>query len=139
MLFILALITFALPRYPLVESYSNMARFQTVVDTPLPVTDLVPTDPLVKNNPPARGFTIIGDIGPLDTLACYLAQFGKLNIERLGPSRTEVRFPEALPVGRNRLNHTHCPALEVGGAGSASNCWYHDAVVPIYEKGTSSS
>ena len=25
---------FALPRYPLVESYSNMARFQTVVDTP---------------------------------------------------------------------------------------------------------
>ena len=24
---------FALPRYPLVESYSNMARFQTVVDT----------------------------------------------------------------------------------------------------------
>ena len=70
------------------------------------MTDLVPTDPLVKNNPPALGFTIIGDIGPLDTLACYLAQFGKLNIERLGPSRTEMRFPEDLPVGRNRLNRT---------------------------------
>ena len=97
----------ALPRYPLVGSYSNMARFQTVVDTlPLPVTDLVPTDPLVTNNPPSLGFTIIGDMGPLDTLACYLAQFGKLNIEQLGPSRIEVRFPAALPDGRSRINCT---------------------------------
>ena len=97
----------ALPRYSLVGSYSNMARFQTVVDTlPLPVTDLVPTDPLVTKNPPALGFTIVGDMGPLSTLACYLAQFGKLNIEQLGPSRIEVRFPEALPIGRNRVNCT---------------------------------
>ena len=97
----------ALPRYSLVGSYSNMARFQTVVDTlPLPVADLMPIAPLVTNNPPSLGFTIIGDVGPLDDLACYLAQFGKLNIEQLGLSRIEVRFPDALPDGRSRVNCT---------------------------------
>ncbi len=97
----------ALPRFPLVGGYSDMARFRTVVDTlPLPVADLVPVDPFLTNNPPALGFTIIGEIGPLDTLACYLPQFGRLNLERLGPSRIEVRFPEPLSVGRSRINCT---------------------------------
>ena len=97
----------ALPRFPLVGGYSNLARFRTVVDTlPLPVADLVPADPFLSNNPPALGFSIVGEMGPLDNLACYLARFGKLNLEQLGPSRIEVRFPEALPIGRNRVNCT---------------------------------
>ena len=97
----------ALPRFPLVGGYSNMTRFRTVVDTlPLPVTDLVPADPFLTENPPALGFTIIGEIGPLDALACYLPQFGTLNLEHLGPSRIEVRFPEPLAVGRSRVNCT---------------------------------
>ncbi|HIM71498.1 MAG TPA: chitin deacetylase [Alphaproteobacteria bacterium] len=97
----------ALPRFPLVGSYANMPRFRTVVDTlPLPVADVVPNDPVVTYNPPSLGFTVVGEVGPLENLACYLAPFGKLNIEQLGPARIEVRFPDALPTGRNRVNCT---------------------------------
>mgnify|MGYP001308872461 FL=1 len=97
----------ALPRFPLVGNYANMPRFRTVVDTlPLPVTDVVPTEPVVTHNPPSLGFTVAGEVGPLENLACYLARFGKLNIEQLGPARIEVRFPDTLPTGRNRVNCT---------------------------------
>jgi len=97
----------ALPRYPLVANFSDLARFRTVVDSlPLPVTDLVPINPLIQKNPPILGFTISSDLGPLQQLACYLARSGKLNLEQLGPNRIEVRFPKPLEKGRSRINCT---------------------------------
>ena len=98
---------FALPRYPLVANFSDLARFRTVVDSlPLPVTDIVPINPLIKENPPLLGFTISADLGPLHQLACYLARSGKLNLEQLGPNRIEVRFLKPLEKGRSRINCT---------------------------------
>lgn len=97
----------ALPRYPLISTYSSMSRFKTIVDTlPLPITDLVPTDPLLADNPPTLGFTVAADVGSLERLACYLGGVGKLITQQLGPSRIEVRFPSVLPKGRNRINCT---------------------------------
>ena len=97
----------ALPRYPLVARFSELARFRTVVDSlPLGVTDLVPTDPLIKENPPLLGFTIAEDLRPLDNLACYLARWGRLDLEHLGANRIEVRFPKKLEKGRSRINCT---------------------------------
>jgi peptidoglycan/xylan/chitin deacetylase (PgdA/CDA1 family) len=97
----------ALPRYPLIANFSDLARFQTVIDSlPLPVTDLVPTNPLIQENPPILGFTISSDLGPLQKLACYLARSGRLNLEHLGPTRIEVRFSQPLEKGRSRINCT---------------------------------
>ena len=97
----------ALPRYPLVASFAHLDRFRTVVESlPLPVTDIVPVDALIHENPPLLGFTVSKNLGPLDQLACYLAQSGRLDIEQLGPSRIEVRFLEPLKQGRGRVNCT---------------------------------
>ena len=84
-----------------------MSRFISIVDTfPLPITDLVPTEPLLADNPPTLGFTVAVEVGSLARLACYLGGVGKLVTEQLGTSLIEVRFPRALPKGRNRINCT---------------------------------
>ena len=97
----------ALPRYPVTGAYSDMDRFRTIIDTlPLPITDLVPSQPLLLINPPRLGFTVADNVGPLSNLACYLGGIGKLKTEQLGPFRIEVRFSKALPQGRSRVNCT---------------------------------
>ena len=85
----------ALPRYPLVANFADLTRFRTIIDSlPLPITDIVPTDPLLRENPPLLGFTTSASLGSLEQLACYLAGFGRLSLEQLGPNRIEVRFPK---------------------------------------------
>ncbi|MDP6351762.1 MAG: polysaccharide deacetylase family protein [Alphaproteobacteria bacterium] len=97
----------AVPRFSLTGRFAKIGRFRLVVDTlPLPVSDLVPPDPVLGVNPPALGFTVADGIGPLDDLACYTGRSGRLPLEKLGPSRIEVRFAEPLPVGRSRVNCT---------------------------------
>ena len=97
----------ALPRYPLVANFADLTRFRTIIDSlPLPITDIVPTDPLLGENPPLLGFTTSATVGSLEQLACYLAGFGRLSLEQLGPNRIEVRFPKKLAKGRSRVNCT---------------------------------
>ena len=97
----------ALPRYPLVGNFADLGRFRTIIDSlPLPIADVVPSDPLLQENPPLLGFTISADLGPLEKLACYLAGSGRLGLEKLGPNRIEVRFSKKLVEGRSRVNCT---------------------------------
>ena len=97
----------ALPRFLLAGRFADLKRFSLVADTlPLPVTDLVPKDPLLGANPPLLGFTVVPEIGAPGGLSCYASPFGQLPVERLGPSRIEVRFPKALAAGRTRVNCT---------------------------------
>ncbi len=97
----------ALPRFLLAGRFADLKRFGLVADTlPLPVTELVPKDPVLTTNPPLLGFTVAPEIGATRGLSCYASPFGQLNVERLGPNRVEVRFPEALAPGRTRVNCT---------------------------------
>lgn len=97
----------ALPRFLLAGRFADLKRFGLVADTlPLPVTELVPKDPVLTTNPPLLGFTVAPEIGATHGLSCYASPFGQLNVERLGPNRVEVRFPEALAPGRTRVNCT---------------------------------
>lgn len=97
----------ALPRFLLAGRFADLKRFGLVADTlPLPVTELVPKDPVLTTNPPLLGFTVAPEIGATQGLSCYASPFGQLNVERLGPNRVEVRFPEALAPGRTRVNCT---------------------------------
>lgn len=97
-----------LPRFALNETYSDMEDFRLRVNTlPLPVTDLLPRDPVLRQaNPPAIGFTVGPPVTSLRGLACYHSQFGKVDLNILGSDRVEIRFDEPFKAGRSRLNCT---------------------------------
>ncbi len=99
-----------LPRFAMNEAYGDPSRFRLAARAlPLPVTDLVPADPLLSsaNNPPPFGFTVVGDaVKSLNRLACYSAGQGKLRIERLGETRIEVRILNPFRTGHARINCT---------------------------------
>lgn len=99
---------FYLPRFALNEKYGNIERFRLAANAlPLPATDMTPADPTVTGeNPPPVGFTLVSPIKGLNQLACYGSHEGKVQVERLGEMRIEVRFRTALPRGRTRLNCT---------------------------------
>jgi len=104
---------FYLPRFPVNETYGDDARFRRVINAlSLPVQAVTPSDPLIaENNPPAFGFSVVGDVPRLNELACYHSVFGKVQVEQLGDARFEVRFTGPFPSGRTRLNCT-VPAQE---------------------------
>lgn len=99
-----------LPRFAMNESYGDVARFRLAAAAlPLRIRGLTPADPLLTstNNPPLFGFTVFGDaLKGLRALACYASGQGKARLERLGPSRIEVRLERAFPPGRARINCT---------------------------------
>ena len=96
-----------LPRFAFNEAYSDNRRFRLVANAlPLPVQDITPQDPLLKENPPAFGFTVALKLDGLERLSCYHSQQGKARIERLGSQRIEVRFETPFKSGRSRLNCT---------------------------------
>ncbi|MFQ5617384.1 MAG: polysaccharide deacetylase family protein [Rhodospirillales bacterium] len=99
---------FYLPRFAMNEKYGDLSRFRLVANTlALPVTDMVPADPLITGpNPPAIGFTVIGNVTGLQRLTCFASHEGRAKIERLGTTRIEVRVGKPFPKGRTRLNCT---------------------------------
>ena len=97
---------FALPRFALNERYGGIDRFRLIANAlPLPVTDILPADPVLGDNPPAFGFTVAEEIGGLDRLACFASSEGEVRLERL-ERRVEVRFRGPFPPGRSRVNCT---------------------------------
>lgn len=102
----------ALPRFVVNEAFGGIDRFLQVTGAlPLPVADITPVDPLIRQNPPAVGFTLTDRIANADRLACFASGIGRTALERLGTDRVEIRFREPLPAGRLRVNCT-VPAAE---------------------------
>jgi len=97
-----------LPRFSMNEKYGDLSRLKLAINAlALPVTDIVPSDPLITtDNPPAMGFTINAAPKRLDQLACFLSHAGRAQVERLGTARIEVRIATPFPKGRTRLNCT---------------------------------
>ena len=99
---------FTLPRFALNETYGELDRFRQVVNAiPLEVHDLVPRESVVHQGDPspAYGFTVSEEIGPLDGLNCFVSDEIGHRLEILG-RRVELRFQDAFPVGRVRINCT---------------------------------
>ncbi|MEX0300211.1 MAG: polysaccharide deacetylase family protein [Kordiimonas sp.] len=107
--------TFSLPRFPVNERFGNSARFKLISRAKaLPVTDLIPSQPLITEgkNPPIFGFTVDQSVRGLSAMACYPSHLGKAaELVQPIPHRIEVRFDKAFPKGRNRINCT----LPAGG------------------------
>lgn len=98
---------FFVPRFGVNEASGDFNRFRTVLNAlPLKVADVAPADPLVvKPNPPAFGFTLVGETERMHGLSCFMANGTRIRTERLD-ARIEARFDKALPQGRTRLNCT---------------------------------
>jgi peptidoglycan/xylan/chitin deacetylase (PgdA/CDA1 family) len=97
---------FALPRFTMNETYGGIDRFRLAANAlPLPVTDVLPADPVLATNPPAFGFTVQPDLAGLAQLACFASGQGRAKLQRLD-NRVEVRVLEPFPPGRSRINCT---------------------------------
>lgn len=99
---------FDLPRFAMNEKYAGLDRFRLAANAlALSVTDITPADPLITTaNPPAIGFTALGETKTLGRLTCFSSHAGKARLERLGERRIEIRVDQAFPKGRTRVNCT---------------------------------
>jgi peptidoglycan/xylan/chitin deacetylase (PgdA/CDA1 family) len=104
---------FYLPRFAMNESYGDLQRFRTAAQAmAMRIEDFVPPDmTLTQPNPPMVGFTVTHPRRGLGALACYASHQGQAEVTLLAGVRAEVRFDDAMPAGRTRLNCT----LPAGG------------------------
>ena len=97
---------FELPRFAFNENYGTIDRLKLALDgKPLRVKDITPQDMVLKENPPLYGFTVDKSLTPIKQLRCFSGEFGKLNVEILGP-RAEIRLPGVMNGPRSRINCT---------------------------------
>jgi peptidoglycan/xylan/chitin deacetylase (PgdA/CDA1 family) len=98
-----------LPRFAMSENYGGIGRFRLAANAlPLRVTDVTPSDNVLKRNPPNFGFTIAEDYGNLKGLSCFSSNQtgGAVPIEKIGDARIEIRLASAFKPGRGRINCT---------------------------------
>ncbi|WP_288905045.1 polysaccharide deacetylase family protein [uncultured Sneathiella sp.] len=98
-----------LPRFAMSENYGGIGRFRLAANAlPLRVTDVTPSDNVLKRNPPNFGFTIAEDYGNLSGLSCFSSNQtgGAVPIEKIGDARIEIRLTADFKPGRGRINCT---------------------------------
>lgn len=106
----------ALPRFIMNDLVGDIDRFkQTANALPLPVTDISPEEPVLKNNPPMIGFTIMPEIKSLSKLACFISSQGKIAVNRVAGNRVELRPDKPFSDRRTRINCTLPDDLEIPG------------------------
>lgn len=99
---------YALPRFTMTEAYGDIERFRMIASAlPLPVSNIEPADPYLKNTPPHIGFTVDEALsGNLDSLSCFVSGQNKVAVETVGGRRIELRPAEELGEERIRVNCT---------------------------------
>ncbi len=99
---------FYLPRFALNQAYGGIERFRLAVNAlPIAVAEIAPADMTLRQNPPSFGFTLTETVPGIGRLNCFASHLEHpVRIERLGPSRFEVRFEKPFPPGRSRVNCT---------------------------------
>ena len=97
---------FELPRFAMNEQYGNRDRLELAINgLPLKVSEIVPSDVVLRENPPLYGFTLAPEMDQERQLRCFNSKYGKLDVAILG-RRAEVRMPGPLVGKRARINCT---------------------------------
>lgn len=97
----------ALPRFIMTDNYGDLDRFRLTANAlPLPVSDVIPEDMVLKDNPPMVGFTVSPELASLSKLSCFASGIGKLELARPGSGRIEIRLKDPLQERRTRINCT---------------------------------
>lgn len=108
---------FLLPRFSLTESYGDLERFRlTARALPLPVTDISPKDPYVKDANPQIGFTVSDKlIQDIKTLSCFSSTSEKARIQIISKNRVEIRLEKPFEDERGRVNCTMAGPMDESG------------------------
>lgn len=107
-----------LPRFTVVDNFTDLDRFKmTALSLPFPVLDQEPSTTVIGVNPPHPGFTVGTDISEADLkrIKCFASGIQKVNIERIGARRFEIRFSNGFEDTKGRLNCT-LPVASIDGA-----------------------
>ena len=98
---------YQLPRFAMNENYGNLERLKLSINAlPMLISDISPSDPFLKNNPPHFGFTIDPSLEPKKLVRCFASDRILVNTSRVGKNRIEVRLNEKFPRSRGRINCT---------------------------------
>lgn len=100
---------FSLPRFTMTRDFADLDRFRMTSEAlPLPIEDISPSSQLLTTNPPTPGFTLLGDISKSDLkkMTCFASGIGELDVQVLGDSRVEIRFPKGFDDTKGRMNCT---------------------------------
>ena len=99
---------FALPRFSMTGAYGDLDRFRMIVNAlPLPITNLEPADPYVKNNRPAIGFSVPPALkAQLPGLHCFAADQPPPMLKFAGDTRVELRLRQPVEDDKLRLSCT---------------------------------
>ena len=97
---------YELPRFAMNEQYGNRERRELAINgLPLKVSEIVPEDVVLTQNPPLYGFTLAPDMDQERQLRCFNSKYGKLDVSIIG-RRAEIRMPGPLVGKRARVNCT---------------------------------
>lgn len=108
---------YSLPRFTLTDAFGDLDRFLlTAHALPLPVSDVLPDDMIVTQNPPMIGFTVTPEITNLSRLSCFASGLGKTELARLGNNRIEIRLAGPMTDRSMRVNCTIPAEENVPGA-----------------------
>jgi peptidoglycan/xylan/chitin deacetylase (PgdA/CDA1 family) len=100
---------FAYPRFPMSDNYGTIGRLRLAANAmPLRTKNVLPSDNILKINPPAFGFTLAEEYSNINQLSCYASNQsgGAVPIEMVGDNRVEIRLSKPYQPGRGRINCT---------------------------------
>lgn len=114
---------YALPRFTMTERYGNLDRFHLIANAlPLPISDLEPADPYLKDKELAVGFTLPEALKD-SALSCFLSGQPKPDLQKIG-RRIELRpTTGTLGISRMRLNCTMAGPSYEDENGQTSEQW----------------
>jgi len=97
-----------LPRFPMAEAFAGMDGFRTkALSLPLPVTEVVPWDPVTTDLLPEITITLAESSARLGQLACFVSGQGRVEVSWIESNRRFAVKPiKALAKGRQRVNCT---------------------------------
>jgi len=97
----------AVPRFIMTAAFGDLDRFMLTANAlPLPVTDVMPDNMIVSENPPPIGFTVSPELTDLGKLSCFVSGIGKAELVKPGGNRVEIRLDRMLEERRTRINCT---------------------------------
>lgn len=97
-----------LPRFSLNEKYGDIDRVKFAANSKgMGIYELIPSDPLLTENPPFIGFSLI-DTNLSKNLNCFVFdKNGNVELDKfLFEERVEIRLKRSLETGRVRMNCT---------------------------------
>jgi len=97
-----------LPRFPMVGSYAMQKEFKMRVNTlALPLTDVIPADPMVNGGTPTKfAFTIDPAAGRIRGFNCFHSSQGQQDLKETGERRYEAALNGSSLSGTWRINCT---------------------------------